>query len=88
MTTKAPSPVRPAAAGTLESLAYASVAGIPTHDPHDRDRLGFTLWHWLQYRRDPLDVAIRNAGARLLISEEEALGIIRARLRESGIALE
>jgi hypothetical protein len=88
MTTKAPSPVRPAAGGTLEAIAYASVADIPTADPHDRDRLGFTIWHWLKHRRDPFDVAFRNAGARLMIGEEEALGKVRARLRESGVALE
>ena len=88
MTTKPPSSVRPAPAESLETVAYAAVAGIPTAEPHDRDRLGFSIWRWLKFRRDPLDVAVRNAGARLLIREEEALEKIRARLRESGIALD
>jgi hypothetical protein len=88
MTTKPPSPVRPTTGETLETLAYASVADIPTADPHDRDRIGFNIWRWLKHRRDPLEVAFRSAGARLLIGEEEALGKIRARLRESGIILE
>lgn len=88
MTTKPPSPVRPASGQTLEAIAYASVAGIPTAEPHDQDRLGFNIWSWLKSRRDPLEIAFRSAGARLLIGEEEALERVRARLRESGIVLE
>jgi len=87
MTTKPPSSVRPATGKTLETIAYASVADIPTAEPHDRDRLGFNIWRWLEHRRDPLEVALHSAGARLLISEDEALEKIRTCLRKSGVTL-
>ena len=87
MTTKPASKVQPAREGSAESIAYASVEGIPTVDPHDRDRLGFNLWLWLTGRRDPLEVAVRTAGVRLLISEEEALRRIREALGERGVQL-
>ncbi len=88
MSTKAPSSVKPADPKGLEAVAYGSVADIPTAEPHDRDRLGYSIWRWLMYRRDPFDVAFRSAGARLLIDEEEAIGRVRTRLRESGIRME
>jgi hypothetical protein len=87
MSTKPPSKIKPVT-GTLETLAYGSVADIPTAEPHDRDRLGYNVWRWLKYRRDSLEVAFRSAGAQLLVGEEEALNTVRARLREAGIALE
>ncbi|MDH3251213.1 MAG: hypothetical protein OEM41_00400 [Ignavibacteria bacterium] len=87
MTTKAPSPVRPATHQGLETIAYASVAGIPTVDPHDRDRLGYNIWVWLKYRRDPLEFAVRTSRARLLVSEEEAVRTIRDHLSQQGVAL-
>lgn len=87
MTTKPPSSVRPAAGKTLETIAYASVADIPTAEPHDRDRLGFNIWRWLKHRHDPLEIAFQSAGARLLIGEDEALEKIRTYLRKSGVTL-
>lgn len=87
MTTKAPSLVQPSAPGTIESIAYDSVAGIPTLEPHDLDRLGYTLWLWLKHRKDPLDVAVHAAGARFLIPEDEAIARIRERLKAKGIQL-
>lgn len=86
MTTKPPPPVKPHTGDTLEALAYASVAGIPTAEPHDQDRLGYNVWRWLTARRDPLEVAVRSAGARLLIPEAEALERIRTHLRGAGVA--
>ena len=71
----------------MESVAYASVEGIPTADPHDRDRLGFNLSLWLTGRRDSLEIAVRTAGARMLISEEEALRRIREALSSRGVRL-
>jgi hypothetical protein len=85
MTTKAPPSVRPSADQELENTAYASVKSIPTAEPHDQDRLGYNVWRFLKYRRDPLEVAVRSAGARLLISEEEALQKIRESLKQQGI---
>jgi hypothetical protein len=87
MTTKPPSKVRLAPDGILERTAYGSVASIPTVDPHDRDRLGYAVWRWLKERRDPLETAVRSAGARFLISEQEALQRIRASLKENGVEL-
>jgi hypothetical protein len=87
MTTKAPSTVRPTTESTLEKTAYAAVAGIPTSEPHDQDRLGYSVWRFLHSRRDSLEQAVHNAGARLLISEAEALEKIRASLKQQGVEL-
>ena len=85
MTTKAPSTVKPADDASLERAAYASVSGIPVAEPHDRDRLGYNVWRFLTLRKDSLETAVRSAGARMTISEEEAVGKIRAALKESGV---
>jgi hypothetical protein len=87
MTTKAPSAVKPADEGALEKVAYASVSGIPAADPHDRDRLGYNVWRWLTTRRDTLEFTVRTAGARLGISEEEAVRRISDSLRAQGVKL-
>jgi len=87
MTTKAPSAVKAAPPDSLEHIAYASVAGIPTAEPHDLDRLGYYVYVWLTTRHDPLEMVLRTAQVRLQISEEEALGRIRKSLSEHGIAL-
>jgi hypothetical protein len=87
MTTKTPSSVKPAGEDTLEQTAYAAVAGIPTADPHDLDRLGYNVFLCLRDRRDPLEVAVTTARARLQISETEAVARIRVFLRGRGIEL-
>jgi hypothetical protein len=87
MTTKPPSTINPAAGSALEQAAYASVQGIPSTDPHDLDRLGYNVYLCLKDRRDPLDVAVRTAKARLQISEEEAVQKIRTFLKGRGIDL-
>jgi hypothetical protein len=87
MTTKPAAAVKPAPENALERIAYESVREIPTVEPNDRDRLGYTVWRWLTMRKDPLEAALRSAGARMLVSEEEALRIIRASLERQGIAL-
>lgn len=86
MTTKAPSAVKKAPETSLESAAYASVAGIPAQDQHDLDRLAYNVWLWLIMRRDSLEHAVRSAGARLLVSEEEAVSKIRESLQKQGIS--
>ncbi len=85
MTTKPPSPVKPAPDTQSERVAYAAVADIPTVDPHDRDRLGFNVWRWLSSRQDTLEQAVKSSGARLLIDPAEALRRIRDALRQQGI---
>ena len=87
MTTKAPSTVQPAKETALEKIAYAAVKSIPTVEPHDQDRLGYSVWRWLKEKRDSLEQSVHNASARLLISEEEALGKIRASLKQQGVEL-
>jgi hypothetical protein len=87
MTTKAPSPIYVSAPDSLETIAYESLAGIPTLEPHDLDRLGYTLWLWLTYRKDPLETAVHAAGVRFLIPENEAVERIRERLKTKGIQL-
>jgi hypothetical protein len=69
----------------MEHVAYASVKGVPTADPHDQDRLGFNVWRWLMFRKDSLEEAVRSAGARILIPEQEALSKIREVLSQQGI---
>jgi hypothetical protein len=86
MTTKPPSPVKPADLSGLEAIAYQSVADIPVADPHDRDRLGFNVWRALTTKREPLDVAVRTSGVRLKISTVDAVRIIRNALKAKGIA--
>lgn len=88
MTTKPPSAVRSAPEDSLETIAYRSVSSLPADDPHDLDRLGYNVWLWAQYRRDPLRVAVANAGARLRVSTDEAVERIRTSLREAGIAVD
>lgn len=85
MSTKSPSTVKPSAENTLEKIAYAAVATIPTVDPHDQDRLGYNVWRFLTERRDSLEQSVHNAGARLLVSEQEALRTIRDSLRQQNI---
>ncbi|MER3524080.1 MAG: hypothetical protein C4326_08425 [Ignavibacteria bacterium] len=84
MTTKAPSSVKPAPESALEHIAYAAVASLPTLEPHDQDRLGYNVWRCLKERRDTLEQAVQSAGARLLISQEEAVAKIRAHLKQHG----
>jgi hypothetical protein len=85
MTTKPPAKIKIAAGQSLERVAYQSVASVPTVEPHDQDRLGYNVWKYLTERRDSLEVAVKTAGARLLISEEEALQRIRQSLNQQGI---
>jgi hypothetical protein len=87
MTTKAPSAVQPAAADTLESIAYASVAGVGTVEPNDRQRLGYHVWRWLQSREGTLDQAVAESAARMTISVSAASAMIGAVLKERGISL-
>ena len=87
MTTKSPSAVHPAPEKSLERIAYTSVASVPTDEPHDQDRLGYNIWRWLVDRRDSLESAVKTAGARLLIDEEEAVHRIRESLTKQGVTL-
>jgi len=87
MTTKPPSPIKKSPDTSLEKAAYASVAGISAAEPHDLDRLGYSVWLWLTTQRDSLEQAVRNAGVRLKVSDEEAIRIIRESLQQQGVKL-
>ncbi len=85
MSTKTPSTVKPSAESALERTAYAAVAGIPTVEPHDQDRLGYSVWCFLRDRRDSLEQSVHNASARMLIAEEDAIRKIREALRQQNV---
>jgi hypothetical protein len=87
MTTKPPAQIRQSDASAVETIAYASVESIPVVEPHDRDRLGYNVWRVLTLKNDSLEHAITSAGARILISEEEAVAKVRAFLHGRGITL-
>jgi len=87
MTTKAPSQVAESPPESLENIAYSAVAEIPTQEPNDRHRLGYNVWMWLVDKKGSLQQAVRSAGSRMHISEEEAIKIITQRLKEKGIAM-
>ncbi len=87
MTTKAPSGVTEFPADSLEKIAYGSVAGIPTQEPNDRNRLGYCVWAWLRERRGSLEQAIRNSGSRVLIPDAEVVSIVSRALEQQGIKL-
>ncbi|CUS87487.1 hypothetical protein JGI3_00120 [Candidatus Kryptobacter tengchongensis] len=85
MTTKAPSSVKEFPSDSLEKIAYSSVEGIPAEEPNDLNRLGYHIWLYLTGKIDSLEIAVKMARARLNIPEEEAIKIIRMRLKERGI---
>ena len=87
MTTKPPSKVQEAPAGSLEKIAYASVAGIATVEPNDRVRLGYHVWRFLEFREGTLESIIKESGARLNISRKEAQYLITESLKEQGITV-
>jgi hypothetical protein len=87
MSTKPPASIVESPAESLEKLAYSVVAEIPTEEPNDRNRLGYSLWGWLSERRGTLLQAIRASGTRSSLTSEEIFEIIHKRLEEKGIKL-
>lgn len=85
MATKPPPSVEEFSDESLERLAYSTVKDIETQEPNDRNRLGYHVWAWLRERKGTLAEAVRAAGSRTVLSEEDVLGIIRRRLSEQGI---
>lgn len=88
MSTKPPSSVREAQADSLDKIIYQSVADIPAEEPNDRNRLGYTIWLWLQDPKGSLEDAVRESGARLHISRQEAVGIIGDNLTKAGVRID
>lgn len=87
MTTIAPSKIKEFDSSTIEKIAYGSVKTIPTREPNDQYRLGYSIWQWLTEKKGTLEQAIRNSGSRILIPEQEAISIIKQELKKSGVEL-
>lgn len=85
MSTKPPPPVAEFPAESLEKIAYSVVAEIPTREPNDRNRLGYTIWMWLVDRKGTLDDAVKSSGSRTTIPHEEVMNHLTRRLEEKGI---
>jgi hypothetical protein len=88
MATVPPSKVKEFPASTLEKIAYSSVATIPTREPNDQNRLGYSVWHYLSDRHGTLVQAIHTSGARILIPESDVLRIVSESLKKAGISVE
>ncbi|MGB9774462.1 MAG: hypothetical protein ACP5JH_07635 [Bacteroidota bacterium] len=82
MTTKGHPQIQEFPENSLEKIAYASVQSIPTHEPNDRNRLGYHVWLYLTHHFESLEEAVNAARARLLIPTEEAVAAIDAALKE------
>jgi len=87
MTTNAPSKVKEFDPSTIEKIAYGSVKTIPTREPNDQYRLGYSVWQWLTEKKGTVEQAVRNSGSRILIPEQEAVSIIKQELKKSGVEL-
>ena len=87
MTTIAPPKIKEFDPSTVEKIAYNSVKTIPTKEPNDQYRLGYSVWMFLSEKRGTVELAVRNSGSRLLIPEQEAVAIIKQELQKSGVAL-
>ncbi|MEW5797855.1 MAG: hypothetical protein AB1728_02505 [Bacteroidota bacterium] len=82
-----PSKVKEFDPTTLEKIAYTSIASIPTREPNDRYRLGYSLWQWLHSKNGTIEQAIKNSGSRILIPESDAVKTIKQELQKAGIKI-
>lgn len=87
MTTKQASKVQEFPVESLEKIAYASAASIPTKEPNDCYRLGYHIFRWLQSKQGTLEQAISESGVRMTIPKEKASQIIVESLQKKGICL-
>ncbi|MHB1048727.1 MAG: hypothetical protein ACYC09_01510 [Bacteroidota bacterium] len=87
MATVAPPKIKEFDSSTIEKIAYNSVKTIPTREPNDQYRLGYSVWMFLSEKRGTVELAVRNSGSRLLISEPDAVAIIKQELKNSGVEL-
>lgn len=85
MATSAPAKVHEFAATSLEKIAYTSVRDIPTREPNDQYRLGYSIWIHLTEKNCTIDEAVRTSGARLLIGHSDAVRIITEALTRAGM---
>lgn len=87
MATIAPPKIKEFDPSSLEKIAYASVQSIPTKEPNDQYRLGYSVWIFLKERKGTLPQAVKNSGSRTLIPESEVLSIIKKALTDSGLEI-
>jgi hypothetical protein len=85
MTTVPPPNVKTFDAASLEKISYNSVKSIPTREPNDQYRLGYSIWLWLTEKKGSLEQAMKNAGSRMLIAESDALKIIKEELTKANV---
>ena len=52
MTTNAPSTIKFFDDASLEKIAYKSVSSIPTREPNDQVRLGYSIWKFLSEKKE------------------------------------
>jgi hypothetical protein len=88
MSTQPAAKVREFAQTSLEKIAYTSVQEIPTREPNDQYRLGYSVWNFLKEHTGTLDDAVRTSGARMLIGQTDAVRIIGDALTRAGVSLE
>ena len=86
MSTTPPAKVREFAATSIEKIAYTSVSTIPTREPNDQYRLGYSVWNYLKDHNGTIEDAVRTSGARLLIAQSDAVRIITEALQGAGIS--
>lgn len=82
-----PSKVKEFDPTSLEKIAYTSVSSIPTREPNDQYRLGYSLWQWLNSKHGTIEQAIKNSGSRILIPESDAVKTIKQELQKAGIKI-
>ncbi len=83
MSTKPAPSIKNFSEQSLENIAYKSVEKIPTQEMNDKFRLGYHVYLYLkEENHSPLLQYIKNAGARILISESEAMQIINEELQK------
>ncbi|HLP16547.1 MAG TPA: hypothetical protein VK470_09840 [Bacteroidota bacterium] len=84
MSTQPAAKVRAFAQTSLEKIAYTSVQDIPTREPNDQYRLGYSIWVYLKEHTGTIEDAVRTSGARLLIAQADAVRIITEALARAG----
>jgi hypothetical protein len=86
MATSTAANVREFAATSIEKIAYTSVKDIPTREPNDQFRLGYSIWNFLTEKNGTLEGAVKTSGARLLIAQNDAVRIIGEALERAGVS--
>ncbi len=87
MSTKPPSSIENFTPETLEKIAYSAAAVVEAREPNDRNRLGYNVWIWLKERKGTLEDAIRSAGTRTTLDEQQVLELVKKGLVERGIKI-